>query len=225
MFEASVLARQGVTAGLVFVATDHGFALGHDPAKGAPLTVARLRGDSLDSLLWANLGRRAVHRYHYDTVDPRDSPQLLPWAPLPPQPFRIEGESLWPPLGLKGSWIHPHFNGASCVSRNRTLRARAGDQPVEARLAVPFGAGSERVLLGWVHRAGAPVWVRWSKSQAWLLVSWEPSPGPCERSQALQPVDRPRAASAAPGELEVRATSGELDYLELLPPKRKGVDN
>ena len=50
MFEPDVLARANVTAGLVFVETDHGFALGHDPnariKKG--LVVARLHNDDRD---------------------------------------------------------------------------------------------------------------------------------------------------------------------------------
>ncbi|HYO92887.1 MAG TPA: hypothetical protein VER33_00170 [Polyangiaceae bacterium] len=236
MFEASVLARQGIASGLVFVSTDHGFALGHDPSAAAPLIVARLRGDSLDRLLWDNLGRPPAYRYDYATVAPSSRPRLLPWSPPAPEPLRIEGESLWPPLGLTGGWVHPQFNGAGCVSGGRTLRVRADHGSVEARLAVPSLTGAQRVLLGWVGRAGSPVWVRWSRSQAWLPVRWDPSSSPCERSQAVGPMRSEPSEAARPTEvelgdptasqqLEVRATSGELDYVELLPPKRKGVDN
>src|SRR5690606_37220786 len=54
MFEPDVLARASVTNALVFVDTDHGFALGHDP-RATPsrgVLVARLRDDDRDRMLF-----------------------------------------------------------------------------------------------------------------------------------------------------------------------------
>lgn len=55
MFEPSALAKAGISHGLVFVDTDNGFALGHNPGRFDAVTsivVARARDDAHDWLLW-----------------------------------------------------------------------------------------------------------------------------------------------------------------------------
>jgi len=57
MFEPDLLARSNVASGLVFVDTDHGFALGHDPEARIKdgIVVARLHNDDRDRILFDRL--------------------------------------------------------------------------------------------------------------------------------------------------------------------------
>jgi hypothetical protein len=68
MFEEKELARAGVTRGLVFVDTDHGFNLGHDPGQWDAqhrVVVARYEHDAHDFWLWERLERPPSYRYSY----------------------------------------------------------------------------------------------------------------------------------------------------------------
>ncbi len=103
MFDPEVVARAGVARGLVFVETDHGFNLGHDPrlAAGGPnapgIVVARLRGDDHDRLLDDALGHAGAYVYRFDTAGP----------PVPLTPFATVGELARGPLAapLSGAGV------------------------------------------------------------------------------------------------------------------------
>jgi len=71
MFDAAVAASQGVNRGLIFVDTDHGFNLGHEPLASSvvlpdahnSVVVARRRHDDGDRLLVARLGNPPTYTY------------------------------------------------------------------------------------------------------------------------------------------------------------------
>ncbi|MFZ5897164.1 MAG: hypothetical protein ACOY0T_39260 [Myxococcota bacterium] len=84
MFEPAELARHGVTRGLMFVETDHGFALAFDPAvKTASdgVVVARARHDALDALLWQALGKPPTYCYDYDPGARQSRPTIRACTP------------------------------------------------------------------------------------------------------------------------------------------------
>ncbi|MET0414019.1 MAG: hypothetical protein ABW217_22105, partial [Polyangiaceae bacterium] len=57
-FEPRVLEAAGVRRGLVFVPSDHGFNLGHEPASGVrALELVRWRGDGHDRVTWEQRGK------------------------------------------------------------------------------------------------------------------------------------------------------------------------
>lgn len=105
MYEPDVVRQAQVTNGLLFVGTDHGFGLAHDPTatptKG--LVVARERGDDHDRLLYERLGRPPAHRYLFS-----DSPQVLPFVPSGNNDlWTFEAEAEWPPLAQGGGYAAP----------------------------------------------------------------------------------------------------------------------
>jgi hypothetical protein len=146
MFEPDVLRARGVTRGLAFVKSDHGFSLGHDPNARDPkasLIVARGHGDAHDLALWIRLGRPPAVRYQYATTSGATS--LEPFHPAP-GPWRWELEAEWPPRSVMTGWVHPDFR--PCLSAGRGLHLRA-----PARVALELGApepGHYRVALGWL---------------------------------------------------------------------------
>lgn len=136
MFEPDVLAQAGVTSGLVFVDTDHGFALGHDPAAGShrDVLVARLRDDDRDRLLYENLDRPTTWRY--ERV-PGSLPRLVPWAP--PEhgtALRFEAEAEWPPLAQEGGFATPAWM-TTCASKGRVLAVTPTAGAARVRIALP----------------------------------------------------------------------------------------
>jgi hypothetical protein len=131
MFEPDVLQSAHATAGLVFVDTDHGFGLGHDPSARVRdrVLVARLRNDDRDRLLYDRLDHPPTWVYHFDTPPAGDrggppplaSASVVPWAPLPIQneTYRFEAEAEWPALAESGGFAAPA--GADCASNKRVL--------------------------------------------------------------------------------------------------------
>jgi hypothetical protein len=121
--------------GLLFVDTDHGFLLAHDPASRDParsLVVARALYDARDFLRWDNLGRPPAFRYVLDpwAVPPID-PRVQPWVPPEPKGLYVfEAEAEWPPLAQSGGYAAPtHLAADGCVSRARALSLeRTGDE-------------------------------------------------------------------------------------------------
>jgi len=203
MFEPDVVARAGVEQGLVFVDTDHGFNLGHDPRARDPKTsllVARARGDAHDRELYERLGRPAAFRYIYDFGG--SAPRLAPFTPSPST--RLEGEADWPALLERGS-AYPIYFG--CASRAKALRLYPG---TAARFWVPASDGP--VTLGWVNtgRTTTRLRVGWNDSPA-VLVSAD-SPG-CSALPIT--VRRPEGGTA----LLVELVSGEgaLDFIQTSP--------
>ncbi|HEX5097976.1 MAG TPA: hypothetical protein VFV94_00680 [Polyangiaceae bacterium] len=152
MFERREVAK--VPKGLVFIATDHGFDLGHDPAQRDPargLVVARGYGDAHDRLLWERLGRPPTTlSYDYSTDTGRV--RLRPYLP-PADPYRWEAEVEWPPLAVSAGWAHPDFR--PCLSAGRGMHLRpAPTVAVDLELGVPSG-GEYAVTLGWMADPGA----------------------------------------------------------------------
>ncbi|HEX6272140.1 MAG TPA: hypothetical protein VFZ53_03845 [Polyangiaceae bacterium] len=152
MFAPSALA--GVSQGLLFVDTDHGFLLGHHPGATDPkheLVVARRRGDAHDRVLWERLGRPFAYRYDYD-VD-TGTARVAPYRPEP-DTLRYEAEAEWPPLGVRDGWAHPDFR--ECLSRGqglhlRSVRSRAHGRKVNVTLEiVPPSPGVYELRLGWL---------------------------------------------------------------------------
>ncbi len=109
LFEPSVLSQAGVRRGLVFVGTDHGFALGHDPSVLDPWQhplVARKRGDAHDLLLWERFGRPPSYEYRFDTGRTDSRASLVPYPLSELGLLRFEAEAEWPPA--RGHrWVRP----------------------------------------------------------------------------------------------------------------------
>lgn len=157
MFEPAVVSAAGVERGLVFVETDHGFNLGHDPGIASPaqgLLVARLRRDGHDRWLYESAGRPPTFLYSYDVRGARP-PQLTQFEP--PTTTRLEGEAEWPAL-LEGGSAYPiHY---PCASGGRGLRL-LGRGRVKVPLPPSGEAGALRSLeLGWVSTSAAGSEVR-----------------------------------------------------------------
>jgi hypothetical protein len=157
LFEPDVLAHASVATGLVFVETDHAFALGHDPeaTPDRDVVVARLREDDRDRMLFEALGRPPTWRYRLDSSS---EPSLVPWAPPEHgQELRFEAEAEWPPLAQEGGFAVPAWvNG--CASKSRALvLVPSGAGPATATIALPVPSrGRWEVLLRIVHGAQVP---------------------------------------------------------------------
>jgi hypothetical protein len=157
MFEARFLSARGVSHGLVFTNTDHGFALGHDPAATDARTsvlVARAHGDAHDLALWRALGRPPAYDASYSTLTGETQVSPIPLMETRAQPaWRWELEAEWPVLGASGGWVHPDF--AACLSRGAGLRVLPVDS---AAVSIELGAprpGLNRVSVGWLADPGA----------------------------------------------------------------------
>jgi hypothetical protein len=153
MFEPARLEAAGIQHGLVFVTSDHAFALGHDPSvrdARRGIVVARLSRDAHDGMLWHSLGRPPAYRYDY--TPETGLVGIQPYAPSL-TPFRLESESEWPPLAVSAGWAHPDFR--PCLSNGRGLHLRPEPSvSVELEL-VPPSAGSYVVTLGWLAARSA----------------------------------------------------------------------
>jgi len=221
MFAASELGKR--TSGLVFVDTDHGFLLGHDPSATDPtrsIVVARRRNDAHDRVLWERLGRPPAYRYDYD-VDLGHT-RVREYRPEPLS-LRFEGEAEWPPLGVRSGWTHPDFR--ECLSRGQGLHLRPTRVAHAARPEmsvtielVPPSSGTYEVHVGWL-----------ADPQAELRLSLG-----THRTSLVGAQSTPRAARecleahAFTAELHARETvtlEGSedviLDYLELTPTDAK----
>ena len=173
MFEPDLLARSNVTTGLVFVDTDHGFALGYDPEARIKtgVVVARLRNDDRDRLLFDQLDHPPTFLYKFEIPQP-DAPQLpgappsamavpvvVPWAPpASAESLRFEAEADWPVLAQSGGLAVPVF-ADSCASGSRGLMLVPTPITGRARatLTVPVPqAGRYSISVRIVHGATLP---------------------------------------------------------------------
>lgn len=165
MFEPDVLARASVSKALVFVDTDHGFALGHDP-KATPSTgilVARLRDDDRDRMLFEALDRPPtwLYRLEPDTAGGGAViPKLTPWAPPEHgKSLRFEAEAEWPALSQEGGLAAPAWVDA-CASRSRALAlvpSPAAGNTARATIELPVPSeGRWSVEVHVVHGAAVP---------------------------------------------------------------------
>lgn len=168
MFDPRTLSARGVSRGLVFVNTDHGFALGHDPAALDPRTtviVARAHGDAHDLALWRNLGRPPAFAYTYSPLTGASTLAPLPLIESAPnRRWRWEAEAEWPLLGVSAGWAHPDF--APCLSQGAGLRLQPRPSvAVELELGAP-AAGANRVFIGWLADPGTRLLVTLGGRQA-----------------------------------------------------------
>ncbi|MCW5812910.1 MAG: hypothetical protein KIT84_17920 [Labilithrix sp.] len=130
MFEPDVLAQASLKQGLVFVDTDHGFALGHDPARTPAdgIVVARRREDDRDRLLFERLDRPPTYWYRLEP----SGPVLTPWAPPELGPvLRFEAEAEWPVRSQSGGFAVPAWTHA-CASGRRALVLTPADGTIPA---------------------------------------------------------------------------------------------
>ncbi len=156
MFDARQLARAGLSSGLVFVDTDHGFNLGHDPGQfdaAEHFVVARYQHDAHDWLLWNRLDRPASYHYVYSATARGGCVSLLPYTPV--ESGRYEAEAEWPALATQGGWVQPDF--FPCASSGRGLRLHpagpAAGVGLDLELAVS-DAAPHALRIGWVRDAG-----------------------------------------------------------------------
>lgn len=154
MFESAVLERTGLSRGLVFVSTDHGFNLGFDPRsfeRSDRWIVARRRHDAYDRSLWEALGRPPAYDYSFDAGAALESPALTRLDLAGENADRFEAESEWPPLSVSGGSVEPVF--PPCASRGRALwiTPLAGGPGAVVRLSVP-GIAASRIRIGWVGK-------------------------------------------------------------------------
>ncbi|MBX3202394.1 MAG: hypothetical protein KF894_29985 [Labilithrix sp.] len=160
MFEPDVLARASLSSGLVFVDTDHGFALGHDPAArpDTRVLVARLRNDDRDRMLFDALDRPPTWLYRIEPPVPpatESTATLTPWAPPEPGPaLRFEAEAEWPPLAQAHGFAAPVWAGG-CASGSRALvLTPEPGQTATTTIALPVpSAGRWAVEVHVVHGA------------------------------------------------------------------------
>jgi hypothetical protein len=160
MFEPDVVSRAGVSHGLLFVDTDHGFNLGHVPGRRDPLAglvVARQRRDAHDFELYERLGRPPTYRYRYDLTG-HDAPAVVQFVPEASR--RFEGEAEWPAELRRGSAYPIHF---PCASGGKALRLFPGTQIV-LRPVSGFPSEPLELELGWLSTTGVAteVAVGWS---------------------------------------------------------------
>lgn len=138
MYEPDLLLKQNVFEGLVYVDTDHGFALGHLPGAKAKsdVLVVRLRGDDRDRMVFDRLDRPPTWLYRRE----ESGPILQPWAPPDmSRPYRFEAEAEWPPLHQEGGLVVPVQIDDGCASNSRALAVVPIPQDGVARatIAVP----------------------------------------------------------------------------------------
>lgn len=215
MFEAATLQQAHVERGLVFVDTDHGFNLGHDPGQGDAtehVVVARYAGDAHDFLLWNRLGRPASYRYRYAPGAASARGELLPYVPA--RSVRFEAEAEWPPLAVRGGWAHPDFH--PCASGGRLLRLEpTGPGPLTLAVELsPPRAGWYSLRLGWIRAASERANVRLALQPAGgQSVSAALAVGP----EGCVEVDLPAVQLATSSVVELSVSgAGALDYIELI---------
>jgi len=157
MFESSVLSNANVQRGLVFVATDHGFLLGHNPGSRDAqrgIVVLREHDDAHDRAAWEALGRPATYRYRFDPLARDAQPKLeIVSVESLTALSRFEAEAQWPALAVDSGWVRPVFPPNDCSSARRGLAL----EPVNGKASVTLAlyaphAGSYDILFGFVGR-------------------------------------------------------------------------
>lgn len=161
MFDPDVLAKANVSSGLVFVETDHGFALGHEPHVSPfdGILVARRRRDDVDRLLYEAVGRPPTYVYDYDLATGAANVTLFVPTELG-SAIVFESESEWPALSQEGGFAAPGFS--DCASNGRALVLTPSGESARATLGLPVpepGAWSVSVRVAYgvrVPHADAP---------------------------------------------------------------------
>jgi hypothetical protein len=226
MFEPERLATAGVSRGLVFVDTDHGFDLGFDP-RAEGLEVLRYHGDALDRFAWEERGGPPAFRYRFE-------PGVAAVTPLafdPAAPLAIDGASLWPALEQQRGWALPEYASGTCASAARWLVLSAAPfaSGATARLALPAAALAGRSLTPRVGLSsgldgeltllagGQPI-------RVWKLPSSSPSSAPGLNCLTLAPAPLPSPLHRLELLLQRGSAGGLLALDRLGVGERKSVD-
>lgn len=93
MYDAAWVNDRVEPDALVFVYTDHGYALSFDPS-GAGVQIARGKGDALDFASFIHAGEPPTYSYRFDPGAVQAKPELVPFRPVPSG--RFEAENQWP---------------------------------------------------------------------------------------------------------------------------------
>jgi hypothetical protein len=226
MFEARELARAGVSHGLVFVDTDHGFNLGHDPGQldaQRGLVIARYEHDAHDWLLWNRLARPLSYRYQYKPSTNGAFAELVPYLPAS-GPMRFEAEAEWPPLAVHGGWAQPDFS--PCASGGRGLALHATEPGAGVSIDLELTGTDQRahpIHIGWVCdprvRTETTIRLTGHKLDATAEIPEQPQDAASVGDRACVEANLGMVIlSAEPQYLRLEASrSGLLDYLEILP--------
>jgi hypothetical protein len=229
MFDAKRLARAGVTRGLLFIDTDHGFNLALDPRSDAPIEVVRWRGDELDRLAWRARDRPPAYRYEYIFTGSEAGTakiERIDFSASPPA-TAIEGESLWPVRAQRGAFALPEYASGTCASGGRMLRVHRGEPMSSASVEIELPAHllrSARVTPQFALSPGASAHViitSNSSERAFELdvESWESGPLHCRRGPSFTvetDADRLRLTITPKGRLDTVIALDRLD-LDLAP--------
>lgn len=203
MFEPSVLTAASVRSGLVFVESDHGFGLAHDPGARDPsteLVVARRHEDARDHALYVALGRPPTFLYTRATQAPGS---IRPF--VVPESDRLEAEADWPPVFVAGGWVDATYPSAACLRGSGALALhRTASAPVEVDLEL-VPAGSVVLVPRFVSQATGPVRVRLSIAG----VSWEGG-RTLERDECWEPAGPVVDLGAKPPPLRVSIEDGSV---------------
>jgi len=214
MFDSRAAARAGVEHGLVFMDTDHGFNLAHEPgnADAARATVyARHHGDALDLLLWQRLGQPAAFVYDHERRE------LTPDTSLPAlaqSPLSFEAEAQWPPTRVTGGWVEPVYFDCD-FAQHRGLRFHPVG-PAGVSVSFDLAAPDTRphpLRLHWLREFGAEtvIRLRGSNFEEQLVI-----PSGAEGCANIE--SRRIPLGAALTRIEVLASRpGILDFIEVRP--------
>ncbi|HWZ91050.1 MAG TPA: hypothetical protein VNW92_19450 [Polyangiaceae bacterium] len=216
MFEANVFARDGVGHGLVFVDTDHGFNLGHEPGQldaEHHIVVARYHGDAHDRLLWVHLNRPQSYRLTF-ALDTAQAPlDLLPYAPEGEAAQRWRAAAEWPPLAVTG-WAEPAYSGCSGGQPGLRLHSVGPGAGVglELELAAP-DTESHPIRIRWQREPGPETVLRLSGAGFECSARIAAGPAECLLADLCSTVlsDQPRPVRFQ------ASRPGLLDYVEVLP--------
>lgn len=221
MFEPDELQKIGVLQkGLVFLDTDHGFALALDPGAKTEtgIVAARWRDDSHDRLLFDRLGHPTSYLYRFG-----QSPPAVAWSPpaavddVGQETWRFESESDWPALDQSGGYAIPTWASSTCASSGRALElvpVSGGNAIATIALPVPR---TERWRI-------VPRLLRRPRDGAGRLTIGEAhwSIDPSQRAEItcleLEPIDLLLTAGEIPVILEAYAAPVALDRIVLGRP-------
>ncbi|MEO6599407.1 MAG: hypothetical protein ABIQ16_06005 [Polyangiaceae bacterium] len=215
MFQSEVLRRAGVDHGLVFVDTDHGFNLGHEPAQFDAqhhIVVARYENDAHDFELWERLARPPSYRYSYAAFGKAQGhSEVVSYVPVGTR-LRFETEAEWPPLAVQGGWGQPDF--FPCASGGRGLRLHPTGQSPEVgfEFSLPLLSRAQFAQLGWVRSDGPATTLTLQVGEATVSAAAPAGPADCV-------VVAVRIPPGSGGESRVRfraSRAGMLDYIEVL---------
>ncbi len=228
MFEARELSRAGVDHGLVFVDTDHGFNLGHEPGQfdaQRGLVIARYEHDAHDWLLWNRLARPLSYRYQYNASSSVPLAQLVPYVPAG-DPLRFEAEAEWPPLAVHGGWAQPDF--FPCASGGRGLALHPTEPAAGMSIELELTGIDNRphsLRVGWVvdPNVTADTSLRLTgpnlELEASAVVHWDGEDALAGDGRRCVEADLGTIiVSSDPKQVRLEAShAGFFDYLEILP--------